>query len=166
VLDGSVWVRALYDYAATSGEELSFMEGSLIRVTRKQIHDGVDDGWWEGEFNGRVGAFPSLVVEELAADNEVCMHWHYNKDVALQVCVPEPRPGNVHCVREKSKPQTILDKKYARSQRIQTKFCSLDSEYITKRTTKFRLKYSLTVKLLIFKYRQQNSTVSVRPNNK
>jgi len=69
--DGSVWVRALYDYAATSDEELTFMEGSLIRVTRRQIHDGVDDGWWEGEFNGRVGAFPSLVVEELTADNEV-----------------------------------------------------------------------------------------------
>jgi len=69
--DGSVWVRALYDYAATSDEELSFMEGSLIRITRKQIHDGVDDGWWEGEFNGRVGAFPSLVVEELNADNDV-----------------------------------------------------------------------------------------------
>jgi len=69
--DGSVWVRALYNYAATSAEELSFMEGSLIRITRRQIHDGVDDGWWEGEFNGRVGAFPSLVVEELAADNEV-----------------------------------------------------------------------------------------------
>ena len=72
-LDGSVWVRALYDYAATSDEELSFMEGSLIRITRKQIHDGVDDGWWEGEFNGRVGAFPSLVVEELTADNEVAI---------------------------------------------------------------------------------------------
>jgi len=71
--DGSVWVRALYDYAATSDEELSFMEGSLIRITRKQIHDGVDDGWWEGEFNGRIGAFPSLVVEELTADNEVLL---------------------------------------------------------------------------------------------
>ena len=70
--DGSVWVRALYDYAATSDEELTFMEGSLIRITRRQVHDGVDDGWWEGEFNGRVGAFPSLVVEELTADNEVC----------------------------------------------------------------------------------------------
>jgi len=72
--DGSVWVRALYDYAATSDEELSFMEGSLIRITRKQIHDGVDDGWWEGEFNGRVGAFPSLVVEELTGDTEVPVH--------------------------------------------------------------------------------------------
>ena len=71
LLDGSVWVRALYDYTATSDEELTFMEGSLIRITRKQIHDGVDDGWWEGEFNGRIGAFPSLVVEELTADNEV-----------------------------------------------------------------------------------------------
>ena len=66
-----MWARALYDYYATCDEELTFMEGSLIRIVCKQPHEGVDDGWWEGEFNGKVGAFPSLVVEELVADGEV-----------------------------------------------------------------------------------------------
>lgn len=47
------------------------MEGSLIRVLNKQPHEGVDDGFWEGEFNGKVGAFPSLVVEELGPDGQV-----------------------------------------------------------------------------------------------
>ena len=58
------WVRALYDYEATNDEELSFVEGQLLRVLRRD-ENGVDDGWWEGELDGRVGVFPSLVVEEL-----------------------------------------------------------------------------------------------------
>lgn len=28
----------------------------------------VDDGWWEGELNGKIGLFPSLVVEVCRAD--------------------------------------------------------------------------------------------------
>lgn len=32
-------------------------------------HD-VDDGWWEGELNGKIGLFPSLVVEECQADGQ------------------------------------------------------------------------------------------------
>jgi len=59
------WVQALYDYEATSHEELSFAEGTLIRLLRKD-ENGVDDGFWEGEVNGAVGVFPSLVVEELS----------------------------------------------------------------------------------------------------
>ncbi|XP_062584278.1 uncharacterized protein LOC134246031 [Saccostrea cucullata] len=61
------WARAIYDYEACSGEELSFITGTLIRILRKD-ENGVDDGFWEGELNGRVGVFPSLVVEELGVD--------------------------------------------------------------------------------------------------
>jgi hypothetical protein len=60
---------ALYDYEATCPEELSFTEGKVIRVLRKVVH-GVDDGWWEGELDGRTGLFPSLVVEECREDGE------------------------------------------------------------------------------------------------
>ena len=63
------WVRALYDYEAQTEEELSFLEGALIKLLRKN-NSGVDDGYWEGELNDRVGVFPSLVVEEITA-NEV-----------------------------------------------------------------------------------------------
>ena len=45
-------------------EELSFVEGVLIRIVRKD-DNGVDDGYWEGELDGRTGVFPSLVVEEI-----------------------------------------------------------------------------------------------------
>uniref|UniRef100_H3APU0 FCH and double SH3 domains 1 n=1 Tax=Latimeria chalumnae TaxID=7897 RepID=H3APU0_LATCH len=57
-------VRALYDYEGQSADELSFQEGAIIQLLQKD-EDGVDDGFWRGEFNRRVGVFPSLVVEEL-----------------------------------------------------------------------------------------------------
>ncbi|XP_040200886.1 F-BAR and double SH3 domains protein 1 isoform X2 [Rana temporaria] len=60
--------RALYDYEGQSEEELSFLEGSIIQIIRKE-EEGIDDGFWMGEFNGRVGVFPSLVVEELSRDD-------------------------------------------------------------------------------------------------
>lgn len=53
---------ALYDYDGEE-QELSFEEGQIIKVINKCAH-GVDDGWWEGEIDGMVGNFPSLVVEE------------------------------------------------------------------------------------------------------
>ncbi|KAK2497464.1 hypothetical protein MC885_005064 [Smutsia gigantea] len=56
--------RALYSYMGQSAEELSFPEGALIRLLPR-AHDGVDDGFWRGEFGGHVGVFPSLLVEEL-----------------------------------------------------------------------------------------------------
>uniref|UniRef100_H0XK54 F-BAR and double SH3 domains protein 1 n=1 Tax=Otolemur garnettii TaxID=30611 RepID=H0XK54_OTOGA len=56
--------RALYSYTGQSAEELSFPEGALIRLLPR-AQDGVDDGFWRGEFGGHVGVFPSLLVEEL-----------------------------------------------------------------------------------------------------
>uniref|UniRef100_A0A8B9MDW3 FCH and double SH3 domains 1 n=1 Tax=Accipiter nisus TaxID=211598 RepID=A0A8B9MDW3_9AVES len=61
---GSWLVRALYDYEGQSPEELSFPEGAIIRVLPRAPGE-VDDGFWTGDFDGRVGVFPSLVVEEL-----------------------------------------------------------------------------------------------------
>jgi len=53
-----------------------------------------------------------------------------------------------------------LDKN-VKSQRILTKLCAQDSEYIDEKTPNFVEKYSLTVELLIFKHRRQNISVSV-----
>ncbi|KAM4653199.1 F-BAR and double SH3 domains protein 1 isoform 1-T1 [Amazona ochrocephala] len=65
VLEPGAWlVRALYDYEGQSPEELSFPEGAIIRVLPHAAGE-VDDGFWTGDFDGRVGVFPSLVVEEL-----------------------------------------------------------------------------------------------------
>lgn len=56
--------RALYTYTGQSVEELSFPEGAFIRLLPR-TQGGVDDGFWRGEYGGRVGVFPSLLVEEL-----------------------------------------------------------------------------------------------------
>ncbi|NXU40351.1 FCSD1 protein, partial [Drymodes brunneopygia] len=71
VLEPGAWlVRALYDYEGQSPEELSFPEGAIIRVLPRAAGE-VDDGFWTGDFDGRVGVFPSLVVEELTGAREV-----------------------------------------------------------------------------------------------
>ncbi|XP_018519974.1 F-BAR and double SH3 domains protein 2 isoform X2 [Lates calcarifer] len=62
-------VRALYSYQAQSAEELSFQEGALIHLIRCR-HGEVDDGFWEGELNGQIGVFPSLVVELIHDEGE------------------------------------------------------------------------------------------------
>ncbi|CAG5082072.1 Similar to nwk: Protein nervous wreck (Drosophila melanogaster) [Cotesia congregata] len=64
---GASYCIALYDYDATCDEELTFMEGDVLKIIKTEPHD-VDDGWWEGELHGRRGLFPSLVVEPCAPD--------------------------------------------------------------------------------------------------
>lgn len=54
---------ALYDYEGDGPEELTFEEGQVIKILSKCAHS-VDDGWWKGTFDDKMGNFPSLVVEE------------------------------------------------------------------------------------------------------
>lgn len=61
------FAKALYDYEAQTEDELSFPEGAIIRILNKDNQE--DDGFWEGEFNGNVGVFPAVLVEDLAAPN-------------------------------------------------------------------------------------------------
>ena len=63
-------LRALYEYSAIAEEEISFPEGAIIKLLRTD-DNGIDDGWWEGEYMGKRGVFPSIIVEELGAGNEV-----------------------------------------------------------------------------------------------
>jgi len=41
----------------------------IIKIINQSAH-GVDDGWWEGELDGKAGNFPSLVVEECNENGE------------------------------------------------------------------------------------------------
>ncbi|XP_037543179.1 F-BAR and double SH3 domains protein 2 [Nematolebias whitei] len=67
--DSSVsFAKALYDYAGQTAEELSFPEGAIIRILSRETHE--DDGFWEGEFNGIVGVFPAVLVEDLSGVSE------------------------------------------------------------------------------------------------
>uniref|UniRef100_A0A1A8QSN1 FCH and double SH3 domains 2 n=1 Tax=Nothobranchius pienaari TaxID=704102 RepID=A0A1A8QSN1_9TELE len=62
------FAKALYDYAGQTDEELSFPEGAIIRILNRETHE--DDGFWEGEFNGVVGVFPAVLVEDLSGVGE------------------------------------------------------------------------------------------------
>ncbi|RXN13164.1 F-BAR and double SH3 domains 2-like protein [Labeo rohita] len=65
--------RALYAYEAQTEDELSFPEGAVICILSK--HNQEDDGFWEGEFNGAVGVFPAVLVEDLCRP-ESARHTH------------------------------------------------------------------------------------------
>uniref|UniRef100_A0A3B4CNE0 FCH and double SH3 domains 2 n=1 Tax=Pygocentrus nattereri TaxID=42514 RepID=A0A3B4CNE0_PYGNA len=73
------FVKAIYDYEGQTDDELSFPEGAVIRILNKDNQE--DDGFWEGEFNGRVGVFPSVLVEDLTAENGD-IHWASDTQVS------------------------------------------------------------------------------------
>ncbi|KAK2176270.1 hypothetical protein NP493_673g01034 [Ridgeia piscesae] len=51
------WAIAIYDYMATCEDELSFREGQRIRLLSKD-ENGVDDGFWQGEIDGKGRSVP------------------------------------------------------------------------------------------------------------
>ncbi|XP_062288399.1 abl interactor 2-like isoform X23 [Scomber scombrus] len=53
-------VVAIYDYSADKEDELSFQEGSIIYVIKKN-----EDGWFEGVMNATTGLFPGNYVESI-----------------------------------------------------------------------------------------------------
>ncbi|XP_051980756.1 F-BAR and double SH3 domains protein 2-like, partial [Xyrauchen texanus] len=75
--------RALYCYEAQTEDELSFPEGALIRILSK--HNQEDDGFLEGEFNGAVGVFPAVLVEDLCGPEGAQTHRSMNVQVSLSV---------------------------------------------------------------------------------
>uniref|UniRef100_A0A4W5LDC6 Rho guanine nucleotide exchange factor (GEF) 7a n=1 Tax=Hucho hucho TaxID=62062 RepID=A0A4W5LDC6_9TELE len=53
-------VKARFNFEQTNEDELSFNKGDVINVTRQE-----EGGWWEGNFNGKTGWFPSNYVREI-----------------------------------------------------------------------------------------------------
>lgn len=53
-------VVAIYDYMQDKEDELSFQEGAIIYVIRKN-----DDGWFEGVMSSNTGLFPGNYVESI-----------------------------------------------------------------------------------------------------
>ncbi|XP_057193095.1 abl interactor 2b isoform X16 [Triplophysa rosa] len=53
-------VVAIYDYMCDKEDELSFQEGAIIYVIKKN-----DDGWFEGVMSGTTGLFPGNYVESI-----------------------------------------------------------------------------------------------------
>uniref|UniRef100_A0AAV2JVE0 SH3 domain-containing protein n=1 Tax=Knipowitschia caucasica TaxID=637954 RepID=A0AAV2JVE0_KNICA len=58
-------VVAIYDYSADKEDELSFQEGAIIYVVKKN-----EDGWYEGVMNATTGLFPGNYVESIMHYND------------------------------------------------------------------------------------------------
>uniref|UniRef100_A0A8C5QGJ7 Neutrophil cytosolic factor 2 n=1 Tax=Leptobrachium leishanense TaxID=445787 RepID=A0A8C5QGJ7_9ANUR len=54
-----IHVTALFDYEALQPEDLPFKKGAVIKLLSK-----VSSEWWEGEYEGKVGIFPTAFVEQ------------------------------------------------------------------------------------------------------
>lgn len=52
--------KALYDYTATSGEELSFVEGDVLSIV-----DDSEESWWKAEKGGTIALVPATYLELL-----------------------------------------------------------------------------------------------------
>jgi len=51
--------KALYNYSAQEGDELSLKKGDIITIIKEH------PDWWEGELNGKVGVFPANYVQKI-----------------------------------------------------------------------------------------------------
>lgn len=100
---------ALYDYDGEEDEELTFDEGSVIRVLSKCAHN-VDDGWWRGELDGKIGNFPSLVVEECDEFGEpITNQWEETPPCsAPPICTPPEVPEHLIAEEDVSPNEPIV----------------------------------------------------------
>ncbi|KAL1862706.1 hypothetical protein VTK73DRAFT_6675 [Phialemonium thermophilum] len=63
---GTMYVRALYDYEADDRTSLSFHEGDIIQVITQ-----LESGWWDGVINGVRGWFPSNYCQIITSPDEL-----------------------------------------------------------------------------------------------
>lgn len=60
IVDAGVTATALYDYQGEGDDEISFDPDDVI--TNIEM---IDEGWWQGQFNGKIGLFPANYVRLL-----------------------------------------------------------------------------------------------------
>merc|ERR1711931_598229 len=49
------YYKVAFEYKADNNDELELIVGEYIKIVSKNT---ADDGWWEGEVNGKKGVFP------------------------------------------------------------------------------------------------------------
>ncbi|KAK2902799.1 hypothetical protein QQF64_010347 [Cirrhinus molitorella] len=57
--------QVMFDYTAVAEDEFNLKKGDVITIITKSTED---EGWWEGELNGRRGFFPDNFVMVIPAD--------------------------------------------------------------------------------------------------
>ncbi|KAM4735167.1 SH3 domain-containing protein 21 [Anableps anableps] len=53
------YCQVMFDYKAKAVDELELKKGDVVAILNKETED---EGWWEGELNGRCGFFPDNFV--------------------------------------------------------------------------------------------------------
>lgn len=81
-------VVAIYDYTQDKEDELSFQEGAIIYVIKKN-----DDGWYEGVMSGTTGLFPGNYVESIM---------HYTEWACPLSLLHPPTPTSANLTLQKS----------------------------------------------------------------
>lgn len=59
---------AMYTYESSEQGDLSFQQGDVVMVTRKE------GDWWTGVVGGKTGVFPSNYVKPRDSMSEVTLH--------------------------------------------------------------------------------------------
>ena len=52
--------KSCISYTALNDDELSLSVGAIVNVINRNLED---DGWWQGELDGKIGVFPDNFVE-------------------------------------------------------------------------------------------------------
>uniref|UniRef100_T1J3V5 SH3 domain-containing protein n=1 Tax=Strigamia maritima TaxID=126957 RepID=T1J3V5_STRMM len=76
--------RVIYSYTPVNEDELELDVDNTIEVLEE-----VEEGWWKGVLNGRVGVFPSNFVEEMNERTASVPPCKTNKDGADEI---KPKP--------------------------------------------------------------------------
>ncbi|KAK3551348.1 hypothetical protein QTP70_015033 [Hemibagrus guttatus] len=58
--------QVMFDYTASAEDELDLKKGEIVTIINKASED---EGWWEGELNGRRGFFPDNFVMIIPMDS-------------------------------------------------------------------------------------------------
>ena len=58
--------KVTFDYEPENPDELKLTVGDILIIINKE-----EEGWWEGDLNGKTGMFPSNFVEMLPCAEEV-----------------------------------------------------------------------------------------------
>ncbi|XP_057691366.1 SH3 domain-containing protein 21 [Corythoichthys intestinalis] len=100
--------QVMFDYKAKAEDELDLKTGDVVVILKK---DTEDEGWWEGELNGRCGFFPDNFVmvippmDSLKAGNKsLPPARNINKEVSVKKEVP-PMEKVVPAKQKDEKPE-------------------------------------------------------------
>ncbi|XP_075709391.1 SH3 domain-containing protein 21 [Rhinoderma darwinii] len=64
----SEFARVMFDYVSTLPDELALKKGDVVSVISKETED---EGWWQGELNGKIGLFPDNFVIFIPPNSQI-----------------------------------------------------------------------------------------------